>query len=182
MSVTPGLGAFNKDKVANKFGIQLKTKDASQRSLTEKKPTTTIGASNVTKNKTIGDFRTDNSTNGFELNKNRTITSKTPEPTRKNIDKSVTSKSTSGLVNKSAKTNEQSNSLTSNVNHSIKNSSTATSSTPSIKQPSVPKTEAQIEHQKDQPLHRIQVSKPLENSSSPTTVTTTTASTTSLKR
>jgi len=27
MSSSPGLGAFNKDKVASKFGIQLKTKE-----------------------------------------------------------------------------------------------------------------------------------------------------------
>jgi len=196
MSGTPGLGAFNKDKVANKFGIQLKPKDASQRSSTDKKPTPTAGTSNVTKNKTIGDFRTDNSINGFLLNTNRITTSKTPEPTRKNIGKTVTSKSTSGLVNTPAKTNEQSKTLTSNANHStakspatakrsnIKPTEQAVSPAPPIKRPSIPKTEAQIEHKKDQPLYRRQISKPLDNISPSTSAaaTTTTVSPTSLKR
>lgn len=199
MSVTPGLGAFNKDKVANKFGIQLKPKDATQRSSTEKKSTTTTTAStstsNVTKNKTISDFRTDNSTNGFLLNNNRT-TPKTPEPMRK----PTTSKSTSGLVNTSVKPNEQSNTLTSNVNHSttkrpsITSTERAASPAPPNKRPSVPKSEAQIEHQKDQPLYRRQLSKPLDHTSTPSTTaaaksaatTTTTAPaaspSTSLKR
>jgi len=186
MSGTPGLGAFNKDKVANKFGIQLKPKDASQRSSTP-----TIGTSNVTKNKTIGDFRTDNSTNGFLLNTNRNTSSKTPEPTRK----TATSKSTSGLANTPVKNNEQSKTLISNVNHSTAKSPTTTkkssitptkqaiSPVPPIKQPSITKTEAQIEDKKDQPLYRRQLSKQLDNVSlSTSAATTTTASPTSLKR
>jgi hypothetical protein len=204
MSTTPGLGAFNKDKVANKFGIQLKPKDTAQRSSTEKKPITTTNTSTVTKNKTIGDFRTDNSTNGFLINTNRSTSSKTPEPIRKVNEKSATNKSTSGLVNTSLKSNEQSHSLTSNVNHSttkskdsLKSKSPTTtkrvsptptnrsvSPVPPLKQPSKQKTEDQIEHQKDLPLYRRQLSKPLENTSSTTTAvaTTTTASTNSLKR
>jgi hypothetical protein len=187
MSGTPGLGAFNKDKVANKFGIQLKPKDASQRSSTDKKSTPT----NVTKNKTIGDFRTDNSTNGFLLNTNRITSSKTPEPTRK----TATSKSTSGLANTPVKNNEQSKTLISNVNHSTAKSPTTTkrssitpakpaiSPVPPIKRPSITKTEAQIEDKKDQPLYRRQLSKQLDNVSlSTSAATTTTASPTSLKR
>jgi hypothetical protein len=94
--------------------------------------------------------------------------------------------------------------LTSNVNHSttkskdsLKSKSPTTtkrvsptptnrsvSPVPPLKQPSIQKTEDQIEHQKDLPLYRRQLSKPLENTSSTTTAvaTTTTASTNSLKR
>jgi len=212
MSGTPGLGAFNKDKVANKFGIQLKPKDASQRSSTEKKSTTTTTTSetsNVTKNKTISDFRTNNSTNGFLLNTNRTNSSQTPEPIKKNIGKPVTtkstsglvntpvktnekpstSKSTSGLVNTPVKTNEKPTSLTSNINHSTTKRSSITpteravSPAPPTKRPSVSKTESQIKHQKDQPLYRRQLSKPLDNvPPSASTTTKRPSSPNSLKR
>jgi len=198
MSVTPGLGAFNKDKVANKFGIQLKPKDAPQRSST----TVTTGTSTVTKNKTIGDFRTDKSTNGFLTNTNRPAASKTPETTRKVIEKSLpTNKSTSGLVNTSVNINQQSTTLTSNVNHSTpksKESLTTTtkrssitpteravSPTPPIKRPNVPKTETPTQDKKDLPLYKKrQSSKPLDSTPSTPAATTTTTSTslTSLKR
>jgi len=209
MSVTSGLGSFNKDKVANKFGIQLKPKDAVRRpstSSTEKKPTTTE-SSNVTKTKTNSDFRKDNNTNGFLSNTNRSTVSKTSEPTKKVPEKSSTSKPTSGLLNTSVN-NERSNSLTSNVNHSTTKSrepspSTSTLTTkrpsviptqravspapPPVKQPNAsktdPKIEAQIEHKKNQPLDKRQSSKPVDNtSSSAPTATTATASTNSLKR
>ena len=210
MSVTPGLGSFNKDKVANKFGIQLKPKGSSQQLLTTSTTkitsTATGAASNITKNKTVSDFRTNNSTNGFSSN--------TSEPIKKVPDKSLTSKSTSGLVSKSVN-NEQSHSLTSNDNHSTKKSKEpspakspatakkssiisnerAVSPVPPVKRPSAsiitpspppPKTEAQIEHQKDQPLYRRQLSKPIDPTSSATLSTTTTstagASTAPLKR
>ena len=197
MSVKPGLGAFNKDKVANKFGIQLKAKDA---------PTASSGASTVTKNKTIGDFRADKSTNGFLNNTNRPVGSKTPEPTRKVIEKTAP-------INKSStvNVNQKSTTLTSNVNHSTtksKESLTTTtttttkrtsptpgerpaSPTPPVKQqqqqkPAASKSESSSESKKDQPLYRRQLSKPLDNTpSTPTTATTTTAaatSTSSLKR
>jgi hypothetical protein len=226
MSGTPGLGAFNKDKVANKFGIQLKPKDANKQSprpstSSIEKGSTTTGTSNVIKNKTIGDFRTENNINGFGLT-NRSPSSKTPEATRKIAEKPLTSKSTSALVNTSIN-NERSNSLTSNVNHSTAKSKESIKSVPEssssnvllpskspgtvkrssitstdrgispelspIKRPSMTKTaerdvspalsakqvnapktttktEAQIEHQKDQPLYKRQLSKTLENTPS----------------
>jgi hypothetical protein len=207
MSVTPGLGSFNKDKVANKFGIQLKPKGSSQQSLTTSTTkitsTTTGAASSITKNKTVSDFRANNNTNGFSSN--------TSEPIKKVPDKSLTSKSTSGLVSTSVN-NERSDSLTSNVNHSTKKSKEpspakspatakkssiisnerAVSPAPSVKGPSVSivtpphKTEAQIQHQKDQPLYRRQLSKPIDPTSSATLSTTTSAaggaSTAPLKR
>jgi hypothetical protein len=199
MSKTPSLGSFNQDKVANKFGIQLKPKGSSQQLST--------GTSNITKNKTVSDFRTDNSTNGFLSNTNRSTSSKTSEPIKKIPEKSITSKSTSALTTSSIN-NERTNSLTSNVNHSTATSkqpspakSPATtkrsniistersvSPVPPVKRPSVsittPKTEAQVEHLKDQPLYRRQLSKPLDNSSLSiaTTPAAAAASTTSLKR
>ncbi len=207
MSATPGLGSFNKDKVANKFGIQLKPKDASQRSATDKKPiTTSSSTSNVTKNKTISDFRTDNSTNGVLLNTTRPTpaTKAPPEPAKKPLEKTAASKSTSVLVNTSANNDQR----TSNVNHSTtkskesltpKSPSTskrssitpterAVSPAPPPKRPSVTKTEAQPQHLADKPLYNRQSSKPLENTSSKTTAaaaaaaTTKTGSATSLKR
>jgi hypothetical protein len=196
MSVKSSLGAFNKDKVANKFGIQLKPKDAS---------TASSGTSTVTKNKTIGDFRTDKSTNGFLNNTNRPVGSKTPEPTRKVIEKT-------SPINKSSTVNinQQSTTLTSNVNHSTTKSKESLSPTTTTKrtsqtpaqraasptppakkqqqpQPAAPKPEASNQSKKDQPLYRRQSSKPLDNTpSTPTTATTTTTaaatSTSSLKR
>ena len=145
MSLTPGLGAFNKDKVANKFGIQLKGKD---RSTTEKKPTTPETPT-VTKNKTISDFRTDKNTNGFLSN---------IKSSSESTKKSPTSKSTSGLVNTSIDPKQQSNSLTSTNNHSNTKSSKSLTTINRTPSPSAAKKDAQ----KDQPLSRRQSSKQLE--------------------
>ncbi|CAF1025030.1 unnamed protein product [Adineta steineri] len=208
MSGTPSLGAFNKDKVANKFGIQLKPKDAPRRpstSLIETKPSATTGSLNLTKNKTINDFRTNNNPNGFISKTDRPTTLKTVEPTKKLPEKTATtSKSTSTLLNTSTK-NEKSNSLTSNASHSttiskqpsplkspvttkrssITSIERAVSPAPPIKRPNtsttITKTEAQVENKKDQRLDRRQISKPLDNTSS-TVATTTATSTNSLKR
>ncbi|CAF1602012.1 unnamed protein product [Rotaria magnacalcarata] len=218
MSVTPGLGAFNKDKVANKFGIQLKAKEVLQQPstpLTAKKITTSK-TSCVPKNKTISDFRTDNNVNGFLSNADLTSTSSISEATRKHSEKPRTNKPSSGPVNTSAR-HEQSHSLNTNTNHSTEKSTeslpvkpleiskkkmiTSTEQTVSpalpVKQASVlatnQKTEAQIQHQKDQPLYKRQLSKTLDNNSPPinkstmaaaaaTATTTTNALTTSLKR
>ncbi|CAF0833399.1 unnamed protein product [Adineta ricciae] len=194
MSTTPGLGAFNRDKVANKFGIQLKPKDAPSTkrpstSAIDYKPTATTstttaattGLSIVSKNKTINDFRTEKNTNGFLSTSNHSPVSK-PIP-----DKVSTSKSTSNLLNTSVES-QRKNSLTTNVNHSTTKSrepspaplKRAVSPAPPVKKPttSSPKTEAQIEHQKDQPLYRRQLSKPLENHSSTANVPATTTTTT----
>lgn len=163
MSLSPGLGAFNKDKVANKFGIQLKGKDAPSRTTTEKKPTTPETPT-VTKNKTIGDFRTDKNTNGFLSNL------KPSEPAKKPMTKSPNSKSTTGLVNTSVNPKQQqqqlSSSLPSTNNHSTDKSKPAPATT---KQPTVSKSDAQ----KDQPLSRRQSSKQLDHTTSTTTTTTT---------
>jgi hypothetical protein len=232
MSGTPNLGAFNKDKVANKFGIQLKTKDSLtqiQRPLTpttEKKSTITESSSIVTKSKIVSDFRKQNDSNGFQSNTNHSALLKTPEPTRKLVENSIKSKSSSELISTPIN-NERRTSLTPNVNHSttsnpvksnepIKSLSPSSSSTnlsplkspeivkrssltpinrsvspepssikrlsltksteraispvSSIKPPNVPttinKTEAAIEHQKDQPLYKRQLSKTLDNATS----------------
>ncbi|UJR07657.1 hypothetical protein I4U23_011945 [Adineta vaga] len=210
MSGTPSLGAFNKDKVANKFGIQLKPKDApsTKRPSTsaieyKSTATTTSGLSNVSKNKTFNDFRTtETNTNGFLSNTNHSLALK-PVQTQKPIPEKVsTSKSTSNLLNTSVQ-NQRSNSLTSNVSHSTSKSrepspaptkrSSIVSSTPRAVSPAPPvkqsntlspNTEAQIERKKDQPLDRRQLSKPLDNHSSTANISSTTASTStnSLKR
>ena len=57
MSVASGLGAFNKDKVANKFGIQLRPKDGSS-----SRPATPLLEK---KTPTIGDFRSATKINGL---------------------------------------------------------------------------------------------------------------------
>jgi hypothetical protein len=177
MSVTPGLGAFNKDKVANKFGIQLKGKTNSTTASNE--------TSTVIKNKTISDFRTDKSTNGFLNNTNRPVGSKTPEPTRK-----VNEKNSSTNKSSSVNINQQSTTLTSNVNHSTTKSKESLTTTKRANQPSteravsptppVRKPETPSQNKKDQPLYRRQLSKPLDNT--PSTPPTTTTSTSSIKR
>jgi myosin-light-chain kinase len=177
MSVTPGLGAFNKDKVANKFGIQLKGKTSSTTASNE--------TSTVIKNKTISDFRTDKSTNGFLNNTNRPVGSKTPEPTRK-----VNEKNSSTNKSSSVNINQQSTTLTSNVNHSTTKSKESLTTTKRANQPSteravsptppVRKPETPSQNKKDQPLYRRQLSKPLDNT--PSTPPTTTTSTSSIKR
>lgn len=125
MSVTPGLGAFNKDKVANKFGIQLKAKDTkkpSQRLLntsTEQKPSDTK-ASIITENKTVSDFCLQNELNGFKSNKNilnQSPSSQTLQPIRKSLENSKKSKSTIGIAS-TITLDEQINHSNSNVNHS----------------------------------------------------------------
>ncbi|CAF0872645.1 unnamed protein product [Rotaria sp. Silwood1] len=125
MSVTPGLGAFNKDKVANKFGIQLKAKDTkkqAQRPLNQstEKQSINIETSTLTENKTVSDFRLQKETNGLKTNKNthnQTSSSQTSEPIKKSLENSIKSKSTIGLVSTSTD-NEGHDSLNSNVNHS----------------------------------------------------------------
>jgi len=224
MSVTPGLGAFNKDKVANKFGIQLKNKDTNKQTQqllttsTEKRIINTE-PSTVTNNKTVSDFYIQKQSNGIKSNTNL---SKTPEPLRKTLENSTKSKSTSGLIS-TMMHNERNDSLNSNVNHStslnpvnstksnsqsssnillssklsdtIKRSSLTSKdrskspepssikrtsiikpteqtllSTLSSKRSSIPttptKTIAEIEHQKDQPLYKRQLSKTLDNTTS----------------
>jgi hypothetical protein len=123
MSGTTNLPASNKDKVANKFGIQLKPKDTNKPSLsptTEKKSINTE-TTTVLKNKTVSDFRVQNESNGFQTKTNtinhHSTSSKTPEPTRKNLENSTKSKSSIALVSVPT-TNERRDSLTSNVNHS----------------------------------------------------------------
>jgi hypothetical protein len=222
MNTTPGLGSFNKDKVANKFGIQLKPKDTNKQSqpplspLNERK-TIHTETSSVTKNQTVSDFRVQNESNGFQTNTNITkhsTSSKTPQ----SIGNSTKSKSTIELVSTSMN-NERRDSLTSNVNHStslkpvkstlsieslsksssssnilllskspetVKRSSLTPISTdrqsiltskdrsispkPSIKSQNIPtgttKSVAEIEHQKDQPLYKRQLSKTLDNATS----------------
>jgi len=196
MSVTPGLGAFNKDKVANRFGIQLKNKDTnkqSQQPSTEKIIINT-DTSIVTKNKTVSDFRVQNQSNGFQS-----------EPLKKTLENSIKSKSNIELISMPMH-NERRDSLNSNVNHStslnpvklnsqlssklsdtikipnlipkdrskspspssIKQTNIterSVSPIPSSKQSTIPttKTEAQIEHQKDQPLYKRQLSRTLDN-------------------
>jgi hypothetical protein len=214
MSVTPGLGSFNKDKVANKFGIQLKKKDTNKQSQQPLNPSTekiniNTDTSAVTENKTVSDSCLQNQSNGLK--------SKTPEPLRKTLENSSKSKSSVGLVS-TLTYNERRDSFNSNVNHStslnpvksnsqsslttlsssqspdtIKQSSlisknrskspspslskrtsiikTTTeqpmSQTLSSKQTNIPtsttKTVAEIEHQKDQPLYKRQLSKTLDN-------------------
>ncbi|CAF3524904.1 unnamed protein product [Rotaria socialis] len=218
MSVTPGLGVFNKDKVANKFGIQLKAKEVLQQPstpLTAKKIATSR-TSCVPKNKTISDFRTDNNVNEFLSNTNPTSTSSISEATRKHSEKPTTNKPSLGPVNTSVR-HEQSHSLNTNTNHSTEKSTESLPAKPfeiskkkmitsteqavspalPVKQSSVlathQKTEAQIQHQKDQPLYKRQLSKTLDNNSSPinksttataaaAAATTTNALATSLKR
>jgi len=125
MNTTPGLGSFNKDKVANKFGIQLKPKDTNKQSqpplspLNERK-TIHTETSSVTKNKTVSDFRVQNESNGFQTNTNipkHSTSSKTPQSIKNSLENSTKSKSTIELVSTSMN-NERRDSLTSNVNHS----------------------------------------------------------------
>jgi myosin-light-chain kinase len=162
MSVTPGLGSFNKDKVANKFGIQLKNKETTKQS-TEKKifitetTTTTITMSDL---------------NGFRSN--------TLAPNQKTLENSAKSKSNNELISTSLH-NERHDPSNSNVNHSTISSSVKLNQSSDIlkrssltsddqtkspeKRTSIPtnKTEAEIEFQKDQPLYKRQLSKTLDN-------------------
>jgi hypothetical protein len=106
MSDTPNLSAFNKDKVANKFGIQLKNKDKNKQSqqtlsLSTEKKINNTETSIVTKNKTVSDFRIQNQLNGFQSN---------TEP-------SLKSKSNIELISTSTN-NDRRNSFNLNVNHS----------------------------------------------------------------
>lgn len=212
MSVTRDLGAFNKNKVANKFGIQLKNKDADKQSQRPLSPSSdkiliNTDATTVAKNKTLNDSHSSSKqSNGFQ--------SKTPEPIRKSPENSLKSKSNSGHISIPVN-NERRDSLNVNVNHStlsnsVKSNSLSPSTTnnlstnpvkrssltpndrskspspspikrisiiktpersispiPSPKPSSIPiKTEAEIEHQKDQPLYKRQLSKTLDNATS----------------
>ncbi|CAF1448428.1 unnamed protein product [Adineta ricciae] len=228
MNVTPGLGSFNKDKVANKFGIQLKGKDGS------KQADQSVGMTLGTKNKTVSDFRFQNDSNGLKSNSNSTTLQS------RKISLEPTPKSQSSIALLSTSTfNERRNSFNSDVNHSTtlkpvkttpstesllksppktrRTSQTSISPEPSLirrtsvtnvieqpisiikrrsitpispepspvrrisitkpaeqsiptssspKQNSLSKTEAEIEHQKDQPLYKRQLTKTLENSTS----------------
>ncbi len=186
MSVTSGLGSFNKDKVANKFGIQLKKKDTNQQqeqlnSSSETKIFVTETTS-LTKTKTMSDLRVPNKSNGFQSN--------TLEPNQKTLENSIKSKSNNELMSTSMH-NERRDSKNSNVNHSnisnpvktnqtsdtlkrfslTSNDQTKSSEASSIKRTSISttttnKTEAQIEYQKDQPLYKRQLSKTLDNTTS----------------
>ena len=70
MSVASGLGAFNKDKVANKFGIQLRAKESSRPSTpASEKKLSPVTPGTVTKNQSIGDFRSASKQNGFPAKK-----------------------------------------------------------------------------------------------------------------
>ena len=229
MNLTSGLGAFNKDKVANKFGIQLRPKDSTQ--AVQRPQTPSIERRNFPssnpfergKTPVTTDLRTPTKLNGFPSNSkpknvpSPSATSKTPETRRKVDHQLQTSKSTSGLLN-SSMDKQQSKTSISNDNHSksssiplkskesvpsISESKLATAtrrasliptnqvpspspssvrresrtkadepsvsgSAPILSQPSLgsttkSKTNAEIEHQKDQPLYRRQLSKTLEN-------------------
>ena len=234
MSVTPGLGAFNKDKVANKFGIQLKKKETNENCVQsplspsmEMESTMITETSTVTKNNTVSDFRSQNQSNGFAsetLSNDRSSLSpsKSNESTSKPMGQSSKSKSTAGLMTTTTTTTTMSNdnrklsspsspSPISTSNHSndsscpvnsnelIQSPSDSSVSTdrrsspinddPSVASvarsllqevnpvegkaschlslsPSLAKTDAQIEHQKDQPLYKRQLSKTLDNSTS----------------
>ena len=234
MSVTPGLGAFNKDKVANKFGIQLKKKETNEKCAQsplspsmEMDSTTITETSTVTKNNTVSDFRSQNQSNGLEwetLSSDRPcLSSPLPSPspstsnesTSKPMGQSSKSKSTGGLMmmmtSTMANEHQRPASSTSTSNHSnascpvnsnelIQSTSASSVSTdrpassiddssstsparsllqegssaedkPSLllsppPSPSLAKTEAEIEHQKDQPLYKRQLSKTLDNSTS----------------
>ena len=144
MNLTSGLGAFNKDKVANKFGIQLRPKDSNQS--VQRPVTPSIERRNFTSNpfergKTPvpADLRTSTKINGFSSNSklknvpSQSTTSKTPETRRKVENQLQTSKSTSGLLN-SSKDKQQSSTSSSNDNHS------KSSSIPLKSKESVPST------------------------------------------
>ena len=215
MSVASGLGAFNRDKVANKFGIQLKGKDSNQSSSRPATPATTkkfstTNTSNVSKNQTIGDFRRNINTNGTNIQPSpmsSPLMVKKSETKVKSIENSSslsTTKSSSGLKN-SSNNNERSNASKSSIDHSIHlNSSIQTNhqsipKSPTTRKKSIEspinqsmnnskkssnetvshndrtnsnglnantKTNAEIEHQKDQPLYKRQSSKNLDNLSS----------------
>lgn len=214
MSVTPGLGSFNKDKVANKFGIQLKTKDGSKQAA---RPANEPPAT-VSKNKTVSDFRRPTLSNGSAADAKSAAPSSTRTSTNSSFQNSVKSKSSIGLVS-TGTVEERRKSLTSNENHStpskpVKPSTsssnlsslplspetinqTALARSPSpVRRPSVAaqppsavrrtsvtsiapeptpvskpadllpvpaKTEAEIEHQKDQPLYKRQLTKTIDN-------------------
>ena len=190
MSVTPNLSGFNKDKVANKFGIQLKKKENNQSTQSQSLSSSTETNILQTKSKTINEFSSENQSNGF--------ISKSSELLKKPLDNSIKSKSTNELISTSSSSNERSSSssLKSNIPHSTNanpvkliNSSIQSDSQSFIstltskdrsKSPSpspnkrtsmtttTTKTEAEIEHQKDQPLYKRQPSKPLDNPTSMT--------------
>ena len=189
MSTASNLGAFNKDKVANKFGIQLKRRNTTQEPtspLIERK-TTTAEVSNATKNKTVSNFRIDNSANGYLSNKSTTTSSNTSELRRKTTEKTTNNKSTSWKLVNTSTENEENKSLASNIKHSARKSlDPVVSPIPSVKQSNVSKdslkTQAQIEQQKDQPLYKRQSSKPLNNNTSLTINKNTTTSISSLKQ
>jgi len=108
MSVASGLGAFNKDKVANKFGIQLRTKDSSSSS---SRPSTPLIEK---KNPTVGDFRSSTKFNGLTPTSTPIIAKKSQSsqtlvrsPAAHHSTKRDASKERSKNLTKPTKTNAQ---------------------------------------------------------------------------
>ena len=131
MSVPPNRAMFNQDKVANKFGIQLKPNKSNSSSPT----TTTITDHSIPSKDSINeDLPREKQSNGLP------VCNCSSDLLEKNFDE----------VN-----NEPIN-LIHSTSEQTKRSSFSSSTSP--------KTEAQIEYQKDQPLYRRQPSKPLDNS------------------
>jgi len=172
MSVTSNLGSFNKDKVANKFGIQLKNKNTNAPTQQAISPTNDKKISSVTKNNTICDFRSQDQPN-FDSAKSNVdqlsiTTTNEQRRTSLNINSNHSTDSNSQLLLLQSSDNKKSSSISPSVSRR-----TSQSKTP--ERPIIPttttttKTEEEIEHQKDQPLYKRQLSKTLDNNTSTTT-------------
>ena len=97
MSVASGLGAFNKDKVANKFGIQLRAKESSRPSTpSTAKKLSPFTPTNVAKNQSISDFRPETKQNGFPAKKSASTVNK-PAPQHHSTSKPTTTKNEAQL-------------------------------------------------------------------------------------
>lgn len=221
MSVTPSLGSFNKDKVANKFGIQLKPKNTNTQIQQSLSPTTGKKISSLTKTNSISDSHLQNQSNGnlskspqmirkmFEQSSetksnNNHLSISTIDQRRASLNLNVNHSTNSNLLTTKPMSNSQLLLQTSNRNKSLSISPSTSRRTsikktperslsPNIiskqsiqsksperplspvsipKRPSTPltttttKTEQEIEHQKDQPLYKRQLSKTLDNNTS----------------
>lgn len=224
MNVTSGLGSFNKDKVANKFGIQLKTKETAKQISSSLSPTIEKRITNEEKssestekcfndcsiksefneNENENENQSSNSSDNFDgSNENKdeksnidinqsTITGQTLKKENSNFDLSNININHSTSINLIQSEDRQLFSpcktiderqiisnvfietrtiLENQIQIGSKNSLTTNDlnngSLTCIKRTSIPisssKTEAEIEHQKDQPLYKRQLSKTLDN-------------------
>jgi hypothetical protein len=135
MSEASRLGAFNKDKVANKFGIQLRPKETNKTSsrpstpLFEKK-SSTINASNRTAvSSTDIDSRRQTQINTSRTSRgNGTGVPSRVDPSTNNNDTLPPGKSSSGL-NNATTSNERTRCSTSSVHHSAVSNRTQTQDT-----------------------------------------------------